>query len=516
MWAVAVVAVCTVSVPVATAQTTVLIMGETGHPLSTPPDTLPYVRQYLAAAVDGYVLPSASLLSAIPSGPYNAVAVITPAQSAPTYGTMPIGQSLAEGLLALHICITSSTCVHNKDVGSLGTSPTDTFVVFGYSQSAAIAMQEKLRLASTYGSGDGPDVTFVVVGTSRPNGGFAVRDTTGLVTQLFFGVPVGEQDHDAPPTNTQYVTVDVAAQYDGLADAPLNPLNLLAALNAYVGFARHVAYAKYSLNDANTIDQGQYGDTHYYLIPAPILPLLMPLESFGLLGHALADTLDAPLRVIIESAYDRTVSPGVPTPWDHSYFPDPIGFATNLAISIPAGLDNGIEDLVGVRPFLTTRPGPYGVGGPAVTYPTPDTSQPPISAVVTDTTAGEDMGGAETVIDAAEPTPVESTAHHKADQAQRFSPPREGPSATVNRRPLSRPPSTGPSRRLCCGAETGKLSRKGYRLAGDLPPPRGELPQPGDLQADRLSQPGGTEHEGDVTDRRPEPEPPEAPAENLP
>jgi hypothetical protein len=121
------------------------------------------------------------------------------------------------------------------------------------------------------------------------------------------------------------------------------------------------------------------------MVSTPVLPLLMPLNNFGPLGHALADSLDAPLRVMVESAYDRTTSPGVPTSWNVLYFPNPIKFATNLAVSIPTGFDNGIQDVFGVRPFRTTRPGPYGVGGPDVTYTSPDTTDSSSSAAATDT-----------------------------------------------------------------------------------------------------------------------------------
>lgn len=362
--------------PVGSAATTVLAMGGTGHPLSTPPDTVAFVEQYLTDAIDRFIYPASTRPGGIPPGLYNAVAVITPEESAPTYGTLPVDESVALGLAALHSCITSTTCDYNQDVGSLAPAITDAFVVFGYSQSAAIAMLEKRALAETYSIGEGPSVSFVVIGNARPNGSLATRDITGVITQLLLGAPLDKQDHTAPPTNTQYATVDIAVQYEGLADIGLNPLNLLADLNSYAGLKLHRTYGQHTLTDPGVIDQGQYGDTHYYLISTPILPLLMPLENFGPLGHALADTLDAPLRVIVESAYDRTVSPGVPTPWDLTYFPNPATFAGNLVVSIPTGLDNGIQDLFGDRPFGTTRPGPYGVGGPDVTYTVPDTEKP--------------------------------------------------------------------------------------------------------------------------------------------
>src|SRR5262249_1765433 len=146
----------------------------------------------------------------------------------------------------------------------------------------------------------------------------------------------------------------------GWSDFPENPLNLLADINAMMGITYlHLGgvYDDTSLTDSGVIDQGQYGDTHYYLISTDILPILMPLETCGPAGHALADTLDPALRVIIESAYDRSTSPGEPTSWNIFYSENPVKLTRDFLVAIPTGLDNGIEDLTGTRPFGTTRPG---------------------------------------------------------------------------------------------------------------------------------------------------------------
>jgi hypothetical protein len=331
---------------VALAATTALIMGGTGHPLSTPPDTISYVQQFMGAAVGNFISPS----SGIPVEAYNAVAVITPETVAP--------DSVADGKVALHNCITkpATDCVYNSNFGDAPAAG-DTFVVFGYSQSATIATLEKRSLAAEFPVGQGPSVSFVVIGNAnRPNGGFYARDPEGV----------------AMPTNTQYRTVDIALQYDGWADFPVNPLNLLADVNAYLGMMNvHHTYGNYSLSDPGVINQGQFGDTTYYMIPTPILPLLTPLEQLPMIGHALADTLDAPLRVLVEAGYNRTISPGQPTPWNLLYSPNPFALAVNFAVAIPTGWDNGLQDLFGIRPFGTLRPGPYGVGGPAVTHLNP-------------------------------------------------------------------------------------------------------------------------------------------------
>lgn len=372
--------------------TTVLVMGGTGHSLSPAEDTDEFVQSYLASAVGNYVDPASTLGTGVPSGPYNTVAVITPEQSAPNNGTLTFDQSVALGRQNLDNCIKATSCSYNDQVGSVAPTPGDTFVVYGFSQSSTVATLEKRALAAEYAPGEGPDVSFVLIANgNRPNGGFLARGPEGVTVPL--GLPFGGSTFNgSTPTDTQYDTVDIAAQYDGWSDFPVNPLNLLAVMNAMMGVDYlHLGgtYDDTTLTDPGVIDQGEYGDTHYYLISTPVLPLLMPLNNLGPLGHALADTLDAPLRVIVESAYDRTTSPGVPTSWNVTYFPNPVTFATNLAISIPTGLDNGIEDLFGVRLFRTTRPGPYGVGGPDVTYTEPDTTESTSSAAAETTAAAK-------------------------------------------------------------------------------------------------------------------------------
>ncbi|MCX2940086.1 PE-PPE domain-containing protein [Mycobacterium pinniadriaticum] len=353
-------------------------MGGTGHSLSPAEDTDEFVESYIAGAVGNYVDPASTLGAGIPAGPYNGVAVVTPEQFAPDTGTLTYDQSVALGVQNLDNCIKGTSCNYNTEVGSVAPAPGDTFVVYGFSQSSTIATLEKRSLAAEYAYGEGPDVSFVLIANgNRPNGGFLSRGPTGVTIPWF--LQFGGATFSGPtPTNTQYETVDTAAEYDGWSDFPENPLNLLAVVNAMMGITYlHLGgvYDDTSLTDPGVIDQGQYGDTHYYLISTPILPILMPLENFGTLGHALADTLDPALRVIIESAYDRSVSPGEPTSWNIFYFENPVKLTKDFVEAIPVGLDNGMEDLFGVRPLGTTRPGPYGVGGPDVTYTDSETTE---------------------------------------------------------------------------------------------------------------------------------------------
>ena len=367
-----------VSVAAAAARTSVLIMGGSGDPLTTDQDGLPFIRDYTSKVVGNYVIPSASRPgSGIPGGPYNAVAVITPAQfnsGEPGDTSLTFDDSVAAGAGKLATCIESGDeCDINEDLGSDRPAPGDNLVVFGYSQSAAIATLEKARLAALYPYGEGPDVSFILTANgNRPNGGFLARGPKGVTIPL--GTPGGGVTFNgSTPTDTQYSTIDVAIQYDGWADQPINPANLLAVANANAGQRLlHPHYADYSLGSPGIIDQGQYGDTRYLMIPTDTLPLLYELSQTPIVGSFLADVLDAPLRVLVESGYDRTSSPGEPKPWTLVPAKDPLKTAADFLVAIPTGWDNAIEDVNGTRPFGTVRPGPFGVGGPDVDYLDPD------------------------------------------------------------------------------------------------------------------------------------------------
>lgn len=367
-----------VSVAAAAARTSVLIMGGSGDPLTTDQDGLPFIRDYTSKVVGNYVIPSASRPgSGIPGGPYNAVAVITPAQfnsGEPGDTSLTFDDSVAAGAGKLATCIESGDeCDINEDLGSDRPAPGDNLVVFGYSQSAAIATLEKARLAALYPYGEGPDVSFILTANgNRPNGGFLARGPKGMTIPL--GTPGGGVTFNgSTPTDTQYSTIDVAIQYDGWADQPITPANLLAVANANAGQRLlHPHYADYSLGSPGIIDQGQYGDTRYLMIPTDTLPLLYELSQTPIVGSFLADVLDAPLRVLVESGYDRTSSPGEPKPWTFVPAKDPLKTAADFLVAIPTGWDNAIEDVNGTRPFGTVRPGPFGVGGPDVDYLDPD------------------------------------------------------------------------------------------------------------------------------------------------
>ena len=202
---------------------------------------------------------------------------------------------------------------------------------------------------------------------------------------------VGLTFYGASPTQTagagqgEITTYDIARQYDGFSDFPTNPLFVLSDINAFMGIVLvHPDVSTVSMQ--NAVLQDEYGDTSYYIIPTYPVPLLMPLAQIPTVGPILADMLDPAVRQLVEAGYDRTISPGQPTPANFLYFPNPIALDENLLLTIPTGLDNGVQGIIGVRPFGTERPdvtgqGAYGINGPPVTT-NPTTNQQQIATTV--------------------------------------------------------------------------------------------------------------------------------------
>ena len=147
----------------------------------------------------------------------------------------------------------------------------DHLVLYGISQGSMIATREKRKLAEQYPDGtEAPDIDFVMHATQNlPNGGLLAR-FPGLY------LPVLDWVFDGPtPTDTQFDTVVINRQYDGFADFPLYPLNLIADMNALLGAAVYVH--PYSWDVSLPADdptespafQGTHGDTSYYFFETP-------------------------------------------------------------------------------------------------------------------------------------------------------------------------------------------------------------------------------------------------------
>ncbi len=191
---------------------------------------------------------------------------------------------------------------------------------------------------------------------NRPNGGIYER-LDGLY------VPGLEVDaNGAEPTDLEIPTIDVAYQYDGLADVPQYPINPVADLNDLLGIIYvHLSYGsgwipgllpasapltgpfadEYILGSLETVMQ-QSGDATFYLIPTTELPLLDPLLSLGV-PESVLNIVQPALQVIVEAGYDRSVPFGDPMPFELIPSIDPATFTLEFANAVVQGADNAFE-----------------------------------------------------------------------------------------------------------------------------------------------------------------------------
>ncbi|MCZ0730494.1 PE-PPE domain-containing protein [Mycolicibacterium iranicum] len=168
--------------------------------------------------------------------------------------------------------------------GNLGEETT----IFGFSEGAVVASQwleKHLEDPEAYPAPD--NLTFIVIGNpTRKYGGS--------------GTVWGQTWPDSP-----YKVIDVAQQYDPTVDMPTDPFNVLASLNATMGFfTNHLGkgYSDVDLDDpANS--KWTEGNIEYVFVPSKTLPIVEPLRWFGL--NQLADDLTPGLQYLIEQGYDR-------------------------------------------------------------------------------------------------------------------------------------------------------------------------------------------------------------------
>ena len=344
---------------------TALIMGGTNQVLSIGPASPDFLQDFVDEANAYYIEPTGLCKGSRPG--CSLAAVYTPEQLRPFTGLtdMTFDASVAEGAANLADCLRGIACtVTTAPYTNTGLQKVvdSSYVVLGISQSAIIASHVKAALIAQPADST---VSFVLVSNQgRPNGGLLERFVGAYIPYLGISF-TGATPTDSSPTQP-LLTVDVARQYDGWTDFPTNPLNMVATLNALLGAL--FLHDDYLYSGGPPLLQGYYQDTTYYLGPTTVLPLLIPLSQIPVVGMALAKALDPPLRVLVETGYDRTINPGQPTPARYTYFPNPFKTLVDFAIAIPTGWDDAISYVTGggARPFGTAVQPIYGVGGPPV------------------------------------------------------------------------------------------------------------------------------------------------------
>lgn len=226
--------------------------------------------------------------------------------------------------------------------------------VLGASQSAVIASLEMQQLEQTDPSAN---ANFVLLGDlMNPNGGiferFAGLDLSSLGIDFYGATPADD-----------FGTTIYTLEYDGYADFPKYPLDILSDLNAIEGI--NVVHGDYydltaaDLADAVQLTTSGSTDTTYYIIPVDELPLLDPIRNIPVLGNPIADLLQPDLTYLVNLGY------GDP---DYGYSTDPANEATTIGL-FPAlseiekmpglllsGAEQGLQNFIG--DFTGTGPNP--------------------------------------------------------------------------------------------------------------------------------------------------------------
>lgn len=184
-------------------------------------------------------------------------------------------------------------------------------VVAGFSQGAVAVARAKQALMALPAQQrpDPGQLSFITVGDPSGPG--------GILRVLPFRVPVIGLSPVAAP-DTPYDTVTVNGEYDGWADFPDRPRDLLSLANALMGTAYvHGGYetvpggldvstvpARNITTTTNTLG----GHTTTYLIPTEKLPLLQPLRDLGV-PEAVVAAIEKPLKARVDAGYRRNDVP---------------------------------------------------------------------------------------------------------------------------------------------------------------------------------------------------------------
>ena len=309
---------------------TALVFGPTGVPIPPP--------QYLDAADTLYLQPL--------DFTGTAQSAFTPEQGYPLTGVKSLGIDTSLGQ-DQQIMVSD---IEGQIAGG-GVSAENPVVVFGYSQSSDAASLIMSQLAQQGVPSD--DVHFVLVGDPQnPNGGFFntfnfPAGNTGAFT------PFDSSFYPATPSDL-YPTDIYTLEYDGFADFPHYPTNLLSDLNADLGvFFAHFVYLDITpeqIGSATLLPGSEAltgeGLTDYYMIPNDNLPLLEPLLLIPGIGQPLYDLLEPDTRILVNLGYG-SITEG----WNQGPANVPTTFGlfpnidqTQLADALSNGWQQGVTD----------------------------------------------------------------------------------------------------------------------------------------------------------------------------
>lgn len=127
-------------------------------------------------------------------------------------------------------------------------------------------------------------------------------------------IPVVDVTFRAPP-DTPYDTIYITREYDGFADFPDRPLNLVAVANALMGivyvhpfYGHEVDLEQIPAHQITQTTNDLGGTDTTYLAPTDDLPLVQPLRDLKV-DERIVEAIEAPLRDIVNAGYSRNDKP---------------------------------------------------------------------------------------------------------------------------------------------------------------------------------------------------------------
>lgn len=317
------------------------IMGGSGLPIPPP--------SYLDALSGLYIDPAHTYFDGQPQFPVDVTnPLFTPEGLYPDSGvnSLELDPSLAQGVSILNSTIDSQVADGNN------------LVVLGYSQSATISTLE-MRDLLALPSADQPSaeqLSFVLLGDpNNPDGGVMERFALPIFGTYPTIASLGMTFNGATPADIPWDTAIYTQEYDGYADFPRYPIDVLSDLNAVLGIAYvHTEYPDLTATQlASAIElpvSADYtGNTDYFMIPDTELPLLQPLQSIPVIGQPLYDLLEPDMRILVNLGYGDIANgwdsgpADVPTPY--GLFPTDLNFGDVLT-ALESGAQQGIQDFI--------------------------------------------------------------------------------------------------------------------------------------------------------------------------
>jgi hypothetical protein len=176
----------------------------------------------------------------------------------------------------------------------------DKVVIAGQSEGTVVINRELAHLATDPNAPGAELLSFVMF--SSPEFGLAnTYFPTGLTLPL-----INYTAHDL--ADSQYDVSVVFHQYDAWADLPDRPWNLLSLVNSLFGtlyYHNNVALAVPS--DAVEVARTKSalgGTTTTYMVASSIVPILKPLQQFGVPSQII-EALNSVVKPIIDAGYSR-------------------------------------------------------------------------------------------------------------------------------------------------------------------------------------------------------------------